>query len=65
MENVHMTLQEDREAKVANKRSKKKKHTTPGIRWSSPNQLLIWQSLVYRWDPEFPSTYGRMYLLCS
>ncbi|KAI1157611.1 hypothetical protein F5B18DRAFT_644496 [Nemania serpens] len=24
----------------------KKKHTTPGIRWSSPTQLLIWRYLA-------------------
>ena len=43
-----------------------KKHTTPGIRWSSPTQLLVWRLLAYLWesgrDPEFSSTYGRMYL---
>ena len=35
-----------------------------GIRWSSPTQLLVWPSLVYRWesgrDPEFPSGDSRM-----
>jgi hypothetical protein len=43
-----------------------KQHTTPGIRWSSPTQLLVWRLLTYLWesgrDPEFSSTYGRMYL---
>ena len=42
-----------------------KKHTTAGIRWSSPTQLLIRPSLAYLWesgrDPEFSSGYGRMY----
>ena len=42
----------------------RKKHTTPGIRWSSPTQLLVWPSLAYLWesgrDPEFSSGYGRM-----
>ena len=42
----------------------KKQHTTPRIRWSSPTQLLVRPSLVYRWesrrDPEFSSGYGRM-----
>ncbi|KAK0639241.1 hypothetical protein B0T16DRAFT_422714 [Cercophora newfieldiana] len=42
-------------------------NTTPGIRWSSPTQLLIRPSLVYRWesgrDPEFSSGYGRMWKL--
>ncbi|KAK2034253.1 hypothetical protein LX32DRAFT_418056 [Colletotrichum zoysiae] len=39
-------------------------HTTPGIRWSSPTQLLIRPSLAYLWesgrDPEFSNGYGRM-----
>ena len=43
-----------------------KKHTTPGIRWSSPTQLLVWLSLAYLWesgrDPELSSGYGRMCL---
>src|SRR5690349_1169110 len=42
-----------------------KKHTTAGIRWSSPTQLLIRPSLACLWesgrDPEFSSGYGRMY----
>ena len=55
--------------KKGKKRKKKenereKKHTTPGIRWSSPTQLLVWPSLAYLWesgrDPEFSSGYGRM-----
>ncbi|KAI0458189.1 hypothetical protein F5B21DRAFT_461740, partial [Xylaria acuta] len=41
----------------------KKKRTTPGIRWSSPTQLLIWRSLAYlgqsRRDAEFSRGYGR------
>ncbi|UQC90960.1 uncharacterized protein CLUP02_16492 [Colletotrichum lupini] len=45
-------------------RSKRQKHTTPGIRWSSPTQLLIRPSLAYLWesgrDPEFSNRYGRM-----
>ncbi|KAK2037848.1 hypothetical protein LZ31DRAFT_157103 [Colletotrichum somersetense] len=45
------------------------KHTTPGIRWSSPTQLLIRPSLAYLWesgrDPEFSSGYGRMWRLHS
>ena len=45
-------------------RNQDKKHTTPGIRWSSPTQLLVWPSLAYLWesgrDPEFSSGYGRM-----
>ena len=39
-------------------------HTTPGIRWWSPTQLLVWRSLACLWesgrDPEFSSSYGRM-----
>ncbi|KAK0630386.1 hypothetical protein B0T17DRAFT_219707 [Bombardia bombarda] len=46
------------------KESKTKKHTTPGIRWSSPTQLLVWPSLAYLGqsgrDAEFSSGYGRM-----
>ncbi|KAI1124176.1 hypothetical protein F5Y10DRAFT_37130 [Nemania abortiva] len=33
-------------SKSRSKRQKKKKHTTPGIRWSSPTQLLIRQYLA-------------------
>ena len=44
-----------------------KRHTTPGIRWSSPTQLLVWPSLACLWesgrDPEFSSGYGRMWKL--
>ena len=44
---------------------KKEKHTAPGIRWWSPTQLLVWRLPVYLWesgrDPEFSSTYGRMW----
>ncbi|KAK1447741.1 hypothetical protein CMEL01_09580 [Colletotrichum melonis] len=43
---------------------KPQKRTTPGIRWSSPTQLLIRPSLAYLWesgrDPEFSNGYGRM-----
>ena len=46
--------------------TKGKKHTTPGIRWWSPTQLLVWRSLTYLWesgrDPELSSAYGRMWL---
>ena len=48
---------------------RQKRHTTPGIRWSSPTQLLVWPSLAYLWesgrDPEFSSGYGRMCLFFS
>ena len=41
-----------------------KKHTTPGIRWSSPTQLLIQPSMVYVQgsgrDPQLSIGYGRM-----
>jgi hypothetical protein len=43
---------------------KVKKHTTPGIRWWSPTQLLIRPSPVYLGqsgrDAEFSDGYGRM-----
>ena len=45
------------------KKWQKKKRTTPGIRWSSPTQLLVWRSPVYLResgrDPEFSGAYGR------
>ncbi|KAJ0148705.1 hypothetical protein HZ326_8657 [Fusarium oxysporum f. sp. albedinis] len=41
-----------------------KRHTTAGIRWSSPTQLLIRPLSAYLWesgrDPEFSDRYGRM-----
>ncbi|KAK4098381.1 hypothetical protein N658DRAFT_221691, partial [Parathielavia hyrcaniae] len=44
---------------------RRKKRTTPGIRWSSPIQLLIQLSAVYLGesgrDPEFSTAYGRTY----
>ena len=47
---------------------RKKKHTTPGIRWSSPTQLLVRRLVAYLWesgrDPEFSTIYGRMCLVC-
>ena len=45
----------------------RKKHTTAGVRWWSPTQLLICRSVACLWgsrrDPEFSTTYGRMWLL--
>ena len=42
-----------------------KKHTTAGIRWWSPTQLLICRSEACVWqsgrDAQFPSVYGRMW----
>ena len=42
----------------------KKEHTTAGIRWWSPTQLLIYRSEAYVWqsgrDAQFSSVYGRM-----
>ena len=42
----------------------KKKHTTVGIRWWSPTQLLVYRSKAYVWqsgrDAQFSSVYGRM-----
>ncbi|KAM5513930.1 hypothetical protein FOXYSP1_04897 [Fusarium oxysporum f. sp. phaseoli] len=47
------------------KKSLRQKHTTAGIRWSSPTQLLIRPLPAYLWesgrDPEFSDRYGRMY----
>ena len=66
---LHTTLQIFRTERSGHlceskKRQGRKRHTTPRIRWPSPNQLLVWRSLVYRWesgrDPEFPSTYSRI-----
>jgi hypothetical protein len=43
---------------------KRQKHTTVGIRWSSPIQLLIHRSGAYVWqsgrDAQFSPVYGRM-----
>jgi hypothetical protein len=43
---------------------KLQKHTTAGIRWWSPTQLLISRSEAYVWqsgrDAQFSSVYGRM-----
>ncbi|CCD53364.1 hypothetical protein BofuT4_P123830.1 [Botrytis cinerea T4] len=47
-----------------------KKHTTVGIRWWSPTQLLIHRSEACVWqsgrDAQFSSVYGRMWkkVLC-
>jgi hypothetical protein len=41
------------------------KHTTVGIRWWSPTQLLIYRSKAYVWqsgrDAQFSLVYGRMW----
>ncbi|KAI1032803.1 hypothetical protein LB504_006479 [Fusarium proliferatum] len=43
--------------------AKGQKHTTAGIRWSSPTQLLIRPLSAYLWesgrDPEFSDRYGH------
>jgi hypothetical protein len=48
-----------------NGQKKTKKHTTAGIRWWSPTQLLICRSEAWIWesgrDPSFSPVYGRMY----
>ncbi|KAJ8059873.1 hypothetical protein OCU04_011502 [Sclerotinia nivalis] len=45
--------------------TKEKKHTTVGIRWWSPTQLLIYRSEACVWqsgrDAQFSSVYGRMW----
>jgi hypothetical protein len=50
--------------KKGKKKRKGKKHTTVGIRWWSPTQLLIYRSEAYVWqsgrDAHFSSVYGRM-----
>jgi hypothetical protein len=44
--------------------TKSQEHTTVGIRWSSPTQLLIHRSGAYVWqsgrDAQFSPVYGRM-----
>ena len=49
------------------KRKREKIHTTAGIRWWSPTQLLICRSEACVWqsgrDAQFSSVYGRMYQL--
>jgi hypothetical protein len=46
------------------RKKKKKRHTTLGIRWWSPTQLLIQRFLACLWesrrDPEFSRSCGRM-----
>jgi hypothetical protein len=55
-------------AKIWKKKKEKKrekKHTTAGIRWWSPTQLLICRSEAYVWqsgrDAQFSSVCGRMW----
>jgi hypothetical protein len=47
----------------------KKKHTTAGIRWWSPTQLLICRSEACVWqsgrDAQFSSVYGRMWQIMN
>ena len=54
-----------REAEREKKPKRKKKHTTVGIRWWSPTQLLIYRFEACVWqsgrDAQFPSIYGRMW----
>ena len=51
-------------AKWVWEQNKSKKHTTLGIRWSSPTQLLVQRFVVYVQgsgrDPQFSTSYGRM-----
>ena len=50
---------------MESKWAKHQKHTTPGIRWSSPTQLLVWRLVAYLGesgrDPELSTISGRMY----
>ena len=43
-----------------------KEHTTPGVRWSSPTQLLVRRFAAYVQgsgrDPQYSTSYGRMCL---
>ena len=45
-------------------KKQKEKHTTVGIRWWSPTQLLVYRSEACVWqsgrDAQFSSVYGRM-----
>jgi hypothetical protein len=41
-----MGVQKMKKVYLAKIRGKKDKHTTPGIRWSSPTQLLVRRSLA-------------------
>ena len=47
------------------KNGKRRIHTTAGIRWWSPTQLLIYRSEAYVWqsgrDAQCSSVYGRMW----
>ena len=51
------------------KKIAKKKHTTVGIRWWSPTQLLVYRSEACVWqsgrDAQFSSVYGRMWQMMS
>jgi hypothetical protein len=51
--------------KKGQKKGLKQKHTTSGIRWWSPTQLLICRSEAYVWqsgrDAQFSSVCGRMW----
>ena len=51
-------------SKKSKKNKKEQKHTTVGIRWWSPTQLLIYRSEACVWqsgrDAQFSSVYGRM-----
>jgi hypothetical protein len=52
--------------KMGQKIALQQKHTTAGIRWWSPTQLLICRSEACVWqsgrDAQFSSVYGRMWL---
>jgi hypothetical protein len=58
----------NRKTKEQKKKDVSKKHTTVGIRWWSPTQLLIYRSEACVWqsgrDAQFSSVYGRMWQLC-
>jgi hypothetical protein len=61
----NLLMQMERQGRVGRRVPKKvQKHTTAGIRWWSPTQLLICRSEAYVWqsgrDAQLSSVYGRM-----
>ena len=57
-------MQDNCEMYQKKKKLKLKKHTTAGIRWWSPTQLLVCRSEACVWqsgrDAQFSLVYGRM-----
>ena len=63
---MNKNLRKERPCPKYYRKSPKKKHTTVGIRWWSPTQLLIYRFEAYVWqsgrDAQFSSICGRMWL---